>query len=96
MKMHVVSVIAAASLAALLLGAAPIVVVSVAHSNLNGLAFGVTLALLVASVLLGIAAWIGGLIQAAAAAAGTGSWRCCSWARPRLWRRTSLSLRRDT
>lgn len=65
MSMRLVPFLAGASLLAAVLAIVPVVAISVAHGNLNGLAFGGVLALLAISCLTGAASWVIGLIAAA-------------------------------
>jgi hypothetical protein len=65
MNLRPLTFVAAIALVALALAAAPVLVVSLAHGNLNALAFGAVVVLFALGCLAGTAAWIAGLIAAA-------------------------------
>jgi hypothetical protein len=65
MNLRPLSLLAAAALVALALAAAPVLVVSLTHGNMNALAFSAVAALFALGCLAGTAAWVAGLIAAA-------------------------------
>jgi hypothetical protein len=65
MNARAIAICAAASLAAVVAGIAPIVFVSVTRGNLSSLAFGASIAVFAAGCLLGVASWLSGLARTA-------------------------------
>lgn len=65
MKRYLVLELAATASVALLSALVAVVAVCLTHGNLNGLAFGAILALLVLGCVLAVASWVAGMVTAA-------------------------------